>query len=147
MGAPAMIKGVSGGPTTWPPTAVTALTTTPVSTARLCHWLHAEQIALQIPSMYAENLSEICWAVSQWYLFVEAAIKRAGGKGGGTADSSEGLKASWYCLAAGSPEGSFQSTGSWMAKERNCSFARFCITDAWGAGMLYSQRDVNDINQ
>src|SRR5688572_23834339 len=52
IGALARMSGPSGGPTTWPPTAVTALITTPTIVAALCHWLQAEQIALQMPSRY-----------------------------------------------------------------------------------------------
>src|SRR5688500_7413994 len=37
----ARISGVHGGPTTLPPTAVTALTTTPTIVAADCHVLHA----------------------------------------------------------------------------------------------------------
>ena len=51
LGPPDWIKGIQGGPTTWPPVAVTPLMTTPIKVAELCHVAHAEQIASQIPSM------------------------------------------------------------------------------------------------
>src|SRR5688572_2945283 len=52
LGPDARISGVHGGPTIWPPTAVTALMTTPTMVALDCQVLHAEQMALQMPSMY-----------------------------------------------------------------------------------------------
>src|SRR5215813_730294 len=51
LGADARMSGVQGGPTICPPVAVTALITTPTMVAAVCHWLQAEQMAEQMPSM------------------------------------------------------------------------------------------------
>jgi len=89
-GALERMSGMSGGPATIPPAAVTALIITPERLAAACHWLHAEQIAEQVPSINDVNLSDNSRAASQWYLLVEAATKRAGGTRGGIHVSSPG---------------------------------------------------------
>src|ERR1044072_3511052 len=50
-GALARISGPSGGPTICPPIATGPLITTPTSVEAVCHWLHAEAIAEQMPLM------------------------------------------------------------------------------------------------
>src|ERR1041384_47220 len=91
LGADARISGVHGGPTIWPPIAVTALITTPTIVAAVCHWLHAEQIAEQVPSMNAPILPMCIFCVSVWYLFSDAGWT-SGGIPGADAFSS-GLNA------------------------------------------------------
>src|SRR5262245_62803084 len=80
-GAEARISGVHGGPTIWPPIAVTALITTPTIVAAVCHWLHAEQIAEQVPSMNLPILSMCIFCVSVWYLFIDAGWNSGGAPG------------------------------------------------------------------
>ena len=72
LGADARISGVHGGPTIWPPVAVTALITMPTIVAAVCHWLHAEQIAEHVPSMNEPILPMCIFCVSVWYLFSDA---------------------------------------------------------------------------
>ena len=91
LGAEARISGVHGGPTIWPPTAVTALITMPTMVAAVCHWLHAEQIAEQVPSMNDPILPMCIFCVSVWYLFSDAGWN-SGGMPGADAFSS-GLNA------------------------------------------------------
>jgi hypothetical protein len=87
--------------------------------------------------MYASNFFEMSFAVSQWYLFGEAAINRPGGMGGGTQTNSPGLKASLNCCAGVFPEGCCHWTGRSNDAARNWSFAISFIIEAWGAGTSF----------
>jgi hypothetical protein len=78
LGADARISGVHGGPTIWPAEAVGPAITTPTSVAMLCHWLHAEQIAEQAPSMKLPTLPICIFCVSVWYLFSDAGWNSGG---------------------------------------------------------------------
>ena len=94
LGADARISGVHGGPTICPTDAVTALITTPTIVAAVCHWLHAEQIADDTPSMKLPILPMCIFWVSVWYLFSDAGWN-SGGMPGLDAFSS-GLNARPY---------------------------------------------------
>src|SRR5438067_4948050 len=80
-GADARMSGVIGGPTSWPPAAVTALITTPTIVVADCHWLHAEQIAEHVSSMNAPILPMCIFCVSVWYLFSDAGCTSGGAPG------------------------------------------------------------------
>src|SRR2546425_5227238 len=72
-----MIRGVQGGPTIWPPIAVTALTCTPTSVAAVCHDCHAEQIASHIPGIKSRYLLLMFFFKITSALEFDAAPKRA----------------------------------------------------------------------
>src|SRR3954468_7935732 len=134
-GAEARLRGVQGGPMICPPTAVTALITTPTMVAAVCHWLQAEQMAEQTPSMYEPN----CWfnffCVSVWCLFIVAGMKSGGCVAvSGAVLSSPLLKAFWYC-SPGAPLFCFQPVGTLRLKLENLSLASCFIALACGAGI------------
>ena len=72
LGAEARMSGCSGGPTICPTEATGPETTMPTIVAAVCHWLQAEQIAEQVPSMKAPILATCIFCESVWYLFIVA---------------------------------------------------------------------------
>ena len=66
------MSGCRGGPTTCPTEPTGPATMMPVIVAIDCHWLHAEQIAEQVPSMNPPILAMCIFCESVWYLFIVA---------------------------------------------------------------------------
>src|SRR3569833_461742 len=88
-GAVARISGVSGGPTSCPPTAVTALITTPTIVVAVCHCVHALQIADVVSSMNLPIFAMCIFCASVWYLFIDAGWNSGGAPGAVTFSLAE----------------------------------------------------------